>query len=851
MLFNKTEIIELECIAPGKWSIELSSKIFKGRYSYQIHEYGRVVTEEPFEIHSVPEVKSQKLITISDFWNYPVASFFYTSPFREAFYKQNYQPQPECDANTLLLKVNSLFLTSDEILLLSGDSKALGNWNPELSPKFVAVAYGEWNLALPKETFSNNTEFKLAVFDTKTNTTRWESSLNRHFGDLPSGLFVESLYPHNLQRTFRAGGVAIPVFSLRTDENYGVGDFPSLSKMVDWAKLTGQKIIQILPINDTTNDHTWKDSYPYNAISIYALHPLYLGLNNLPLKNEEKAHYYRQKGNELNSFADVDYEQVMSLKLSYIHDLFEERGKEIIQQKDYKDFVQKNEYWLFAYACFCYLKEVNGTPKFQYWNEFSKFDSDELKKWAENPSVKEKLDKIYFTQYLLDKQLVEVKDYAHSKGIIFKGDIPIGVNPYSVDAWTDPHLFNLDTQTGAPPDDFAVLGQNWGFPTYNWEEMAKDGYLWWKKRFTKMADYFDAYRIDHILGFFRIWEIPLSAVHGLLGHFSPALPYSVDEIRWKGFYFDERHVTTPCMWEGDARSLFGDSYQEAFDNYLYSEHGMCYLRGEFATQRQIEDHFQGNGNQDLKEKLLLFCDEVLFIRDKRQPDRFHPRITPYYSKRFLSLSDDQKYAFSQLYEDFYFRRHNDFWKHESLKKLPELLHATGMLACGEDLGMIPACVPDVMNQLQILSLEIERMPKDPHQTFGQLYNVPYLSVCTTSTHDMSPIRLWWTENGAMTQRYYNEVLWKYGASPGESTPELCEQILKNHLNSPAMLVILPLQDWMSIDWEWCKRPAYEERINVPSNPNHYWRYRMQWNIEKLMENSAKHIAYLIEISNRQ
>ena len=186
---------------------------------------------------------------------------------------------------------------------------------------------------------------------------------------------------------------------------------------------------------------------------------------------------------------------------------------------------------MFPYACYCYLRDKNQTPDFRKWGEFSRYDSDRLQRMlGVYPEAKKEIDFWCFIQYLLHTQFSEVKDYAQENGVALKGDIPIGVNRNSVDAWTSPELFNMDTQTGAPPDDFSYFGQNWGFPTYNWQAMAENGFAWWISRFRKMSDYFDAYRIDHILGFFRIWEIPLRATQGLLGTFSPALPYSAEEI---------------------------------------------------------------------------------------------------------------------------------------------------------------------------------------------------------------------------------------------------------------------------------------------------------------------------------
>ncbi len=841
---NHAQPIELACIAPGVWSAEISS--LSRTYSYQIWENEHVVLLEPVGRHSLPEISLANDVAIVDFWNNTaVPSYLKTSAFSQSFFRQNIQTKPQIVfPNTTLFRVESLFLSSSQELILCGNDDTFGNWKGESAARFIPVAYGEWWLPLQTELLSEDTEYKLAIYDKSAKEiVRWEIGANRRLAtQIPRGVFILNLDAFDLQMPFRASGVAVPVFSLRSEKNYGVGDFPSLKKMVDWATLTGQKVIQILPINDTTNNHTWRDSYPYNAISIYALHPVYLGLDEFPLKDEAKNREYRRQGNLLNSLPCMDYEQVITLKTNYVNDLFLEIGERCLATEDYRKFVERNKEWLFPYACYSILRDLNKCSNFQKWPEFSIYNASELEDWVENqPEIKNGKDKIYFAQYLLDKQLSDVRDYAHSHGVILKGDIPIGVNPFSVDAWTDPQLFNLDTQTGAPPDDFAVLGQNWGFPTYNWEEMAKNGYAWWRKRFSKMADYFDAYRIDHILGFFRIWEIPRSAVHALLGHFSPALPFSKEEIEAYGFHFDEESMTCPSMLEEDAKSLFGENLQKALGLFLHQQGEFLYLEDEFATQTQIEAYFSDKASdqqQSLKEQLLLFGDEVLFIRDKRQPDRFHPRISAYLSKRFSGLDECRRSVFGRLYEDFYYHRHNEFWKTESMKKLPELLHATGMLACGEDLGMIPACVPEVMEELNILSLVIERMPKSPNVAFEPLSKIPSLSVCTTSTHDMSPIRLWWTEDQGLTQRYFNEVLWKQGNAPRECTVELCEQILVNHLASPAMLVVLPLQDWMSIDEQWRQRPAEEERINIPANSNHYWRYRMHWTLEDLLKNKG-------------
>jgi 4-alpha-glucanotransferase len=617
------------------------------------------------------------------------------------------------------------------------------------------------------------------------------------------------------------------------------------------------KIIQILPINDTTITRRWTDSYPYNAISIYALHPIYLGLNEFPLKDKKKFLEYRKKATELNALKAIDYEQVLILKENYIRVLFDEIGIKTLKSEGFKTFFDSNEMWLFPYACFTHFRDVNGTADFSVWKKFNRYNKSELENaLVSDTAMKQSLELVYFTQYLLHTQLSAVKQYADKHEVILKGDVPIGISRNSVEAWVEPHLFNMNTQTGAPPDDFSIFGQNWGFPTYNWNEMAKNDYAWWTRRFQKMADYFDAYRIDHILGFFRIWEIPLHSVQGLLGYFSPALPFSVEELKNFDFTFDKTRMTKPFVHTDFLAEFFGEYTSEIIQKYLNRITFEQYKLKDFCdTQAKIKAHFEGKTDEKsniLRNGLYALCNEVLFVRDKNELQKFHPRITAQHTHSYHSLSDDEKTTYNRLYNHFFYERHNDFWASEAMKKLPALIDSTEMLVCGEDLGMIPDCVPAVMRELQILSLEIERMPKNPQQKFENLPTIPYMSVCTTSTHDMSPIRAWWLENRNLTQQYFNEILWKNGLAPEDCTPEICRQILMNHLNSPAMLAILPWQDWMSKSGKLRRKNPEEERINIPANPQHYWQYRMHLTLEDLLEQMElnEEIREMVEVSER-
>ena len=593
----------------------------------------------------------------------------------------------------------------------------------------------DWTVTLPECTADELKDYSYIVMeDGLIRRTEWSHHSARIDGRRASAAITDSWndcpfegcpFPRAHQAEmfdrpgFRGAGTAVPVFSLRTAGDFGIGEFKDLKPLVDWAAATGQCIIQLLPVTDTTRRGEWKDSYPYSPVSSFALHPLYIHLQDLGIRETAA---FRKEQAELNALPELDYPRVFKAKMAWIRKAFETRGAKDLSSAAYKKFYLENAYWLGEYSEFCARRDSNET---------------EYHAWI---------------QYHLDRQFSEMVAYARSKGISFKGDLPIGVSGDSADAYWHPELFNLDSSTGAPPDFFSVDGQNWGFPTYNWEEMAKDDYAWWKSRLRHMSRYFDAFRIDHILGFFRIWEIPAGFKGGLLGHFNPALPYSAEEI--------------------------------------------------YAQSLPIEG---------------------LFHEDPRKPGMYQPLISPDKS----GLEPWQLDRFEALYTDFFYHRHDGFWRRNAEKKLPELLGATGMLACGEDLGMVPDCVPGVMEGESILSLEMADMDK------GRPW--PYLSVCATSSHDMSTLRMQSDEKGN-----------------GDLPPWEVMRILWEHLDSAPMLAIFPLQDWVALDPVLRREDFRNERINQPADPDHHWRYRFHRNLEDLLTSPRfiSSIKALLEDSRR-
>ncbi len=725
---------------------------------------------------------------------------------------------------TLTFRVSAPQLLPGQAVAICGSHPAIGNWNTSRYLRMEYAGQQEWILTVNALGMIFPLEYKYVVVDDKTHAfVCWEEGDNRvvsvdsidgNTSELPDGQ-VLMLYGEPLrlrEQIWRAAGVAIPVFSLRSEHSYGVGDFGDLRRLVDWAVLTGMRVIQILPVNDTTVNHGWQDSYPYNIISVFALHPHYIDLEAAgTLKSKQKMTQYRRRQQELNALAYSDYEAVDRVKMEYLRELFEEKGKVVMDSDDFKTFVRDNEEWLKPYAEWLSQNNQN-TPTIQNTQSF-----------------------YFFLQFLLHQQLKAAADYARSKGVILKGDLPIGVNRESVETKEHPELFHLDSQTGAPPDAFTSKGQNWGFPTYQWS----DGLIsWFHKRLHHMEQYFDAIRIDHILGFFRVWEIPEDAIDGLLGHFSPSLPLTVGEIEYFGLAFRKELFTRPFINDRLIDRIFGIHAQYVRDTFLVRKAYNLYdLREDYATQRKVATAFADRRDESslwIRDGLMRLISNVLFVEDPRQPEMYHPRIGILNEPIYEALGSEDKDAFVRLYNNYFYQRHSMYWGQQALKRLPAILKDSRMLICGEDLGMLPDCVEPVLDKLRILTLEIQQMPKQQGFEFAHLEANPYRSVSTISTHDMSPLRLWWQESPERRQRFYVTMLQKEGRAPEQLPAHLAEEIIARHLYCPSMLCILALQDWLAMDGELRSKHPQDERINVPSDPYNRWKWRMHVTIEQLI-----------------
>jgi len=800
-------------------------------------------------------------LLVIDAWN--TAAFFgnafATAPFKNVLLAEHFTEVKTIPAKnpTHTFRVKAPLLEKNQTLCLLGEGPILGNWQTA-SPVLLNRIAGKDDLSVQLDLRGQPFPFayKYGVFDVAKNSVlRFEAGADRILNDKierDKHTLVNDGFASLPVEHWRGAGVAVPVFSLRSESSFGTGEFLDLKPLADWGKQVGLKLIQLLPVNDTSATNSWKDSYPYAAISAFALHPLYLNLAAVADgKNRRHLKPLEAVRQRLNRMKTLDYEAVMKVKLAFLKKIFPSQKAATFSTAEYKKFFKENQRWLVPYAAFCFLRDKFGTADFGRWPEHKAFDAGKI---AALSRKNEEIAFHFFVQFHLHRQLKEATAHAHACGLVVKGDIAIGVCRHGADAWQSPELFNMEMQAGAPPDAFAAKGQNWGFPTYNWPHMAADDFAWWKRRFAQMGHYFDAFRIDHILGFFRIWSSPAHAVEGILGHFVPAIAIEPGEFAARGIAFDLDRFTRPFITDAVLAEVFGDAAEPVRREFLDAAGERHYhLKPKFATQRQVNDYFaarpQNGRNAKLKTGLFdLISNVLLFAMD----GKYHFRFAIEQTSSFKNLPGDTQAKLRDLYVDYFFRRQDEFWMREAMQKLPALKRVTNMLICGEDLGLVPACVPEVMRDLGFLSLEIQRMPKNPGQEFSRPPDAPYLSVVTPSTHDMSTIRGWWTEDPALTRKFFNLGLGLPGEAPVEATPEIVEAVVRQHLASPAMWSIFQLQDLLGVDGEIRRKDVAAERINVPAIPNYYWRYRLHLTLEKLQraEQFNSHLSRLLRENGR-
>lgn len=804
------------------------------RYHYSVYTADVLVrTEPPTASHTLTIARgTAPVVTVFDRWVEPSAERRLRQGFRVQkagdLLVDRLLTLPCTEGSCYFVLPSEVWAHEGDEIRLVGSTAATGQWDVERGLPLFPIGETLAVKVPAQETF----EYKW-VYRYSDGSVVWEEGGNRLFtpsADLDRRARIEYVEPPRWASCPRQSvpqkvfGTAVPLFSLRTERSYGCGDLSDALTLLQWLHETGQGLLQLLPIYDTTWSRTDRDSYPYNCITTYGIHPLYLDVRQLyGYDRSAKRAHWEERAARLNALDAVDYCAVMELKEEVIDHCFERWYASESKSEEFRSFCSSNDSEVIPYALFCVLRDRHPAADVREYPSYE----ESLAQWRAHgtlegtPAVYEVYRYLYI-QYALYRQLAELRKKADAWSILLKGDLPIGVGRNSVDVWQDPTLFHLDYSAGAPPDPFSQRGQDWGFPTYNWQVMLRDGYRWWKRRMEAMSSYFSAVRVDHVLGFFRIWSIPYGSLNPCVGHFVPAMGYEEDEVAGLCGAAEIRMWKESWLCVHTAEEIWGRDLPLALTQGWLSE-----AQGGYLLKRCKRSDIPPGYWSTYAESL----GECLFVVD--ESGLWHPRILLERTHRFGELPSQIQSRLRALHDDYYYRRNEQLWKSTALERLEALVHGTGMLICAEDLGMLPASVPEVLGMLEIFSLEVLRMSKRSDVTYVRPCDIPRLSVLTTSTHDMPSLRGWWC---SLDDQQRSFICREYGLDPpGESTLPL---LLRSLSRTNASVVIFPLQDWFVLSGYAAEVSVEDEQINYPHDSEHVWDYRMYRTIEDLRHNTS-------------
>ena len=654
-------------------------------------------------------------------------------------------------------------------------------------------------------------------------------------------------------------GTAVPVSALYSKKSCGAGEFSDLIPFADFCKKAGLHIIQLLPVNDTGTD-----SSPYNALSAFALHPLYICLDDIP-----DAHTFKAEIEKLRTAFKPHtpgerfrYRDILHEKNVLLHAIFNKAETQIMadaQGGELAEWIKANQ-WIIEYAVFKNIKRQNYYASWKDWKECAGMRSPSATKItaAWNDPVLKREHLFYaWVQMHLHKQLLKAVTYCADNGISVKGDIPILMNEDSVEVWAHPEYFRSDLRAGSPPDGDNPTGQNWGFPIYNWVNLQATGYRWWKERLRHASQYYHAYRLDHILGFFRIWAITEGETTGLLGKPIPYAEITIEDLKKAGFskerirWMAEPHIKTDAV----QNTVNGD--------YLYAHGLLRKVADRIGTEELWLFKAEIQSEADIRRcELPLEAEAAL---RKKWIDRMLVKAgkdlhgNTVYTAAYLyrnttawgTLSEDEQKQFSLLVEEKEVQQ-NRLWAKQAEDILSELCTSVDMQPCAEDLGAKPAVLPKVLEKLHILSLRVFRWEREWEKNgapFIPLQEYPKNAVAVTSVHDSSTMRQWWEQELSYADMLsFFEALHIDGnirtalcPIEGEKpayTPDLAAALLSALVKVPSIFAVFPIQDWLGLIIDELRTlNVQNERINVPGTVSDLnWTSRLPFPIETLSKN---------------
>ncbi len=633
----------------------------------------------------------------------------------------------------------------------------------------------------------------------------------------------------------RLFGIAVPLGSIRVEGGWRVGEYPDLAPFARLCEGLGAGLLQLLPLNDTGGQ-----SSPYSALSAFALHPLYIRVRDLP-----EAAAAPRAVEALESFAAearpgerFPYGECLEAKLTALRAVYEASADSIAADEGLAAFVRGRP-WLRAYAVYRRLKSSYGERAWRSWPDHRDPTRDEIDAMWDDPAARREQLFHAWMQRRAAEQFGAAAEAVAGMGLVLLGDIPILMNDDSADVWADRRFFDESLRAGAPPDMYSSVGQNWGFPIYDWDAMAEDGYSFWRARVAEAARYYSAYRIDHVLGFFRIWALGDRDETGCLGRFVPGAELGADELSRAGFSPERlRWLSEPHIPGAELRAAV-----PAPEAALVVEAALERIGGEdlYLFKRSIR------GEADLSE-LPLSGAAIEFLKARWRDRAFLPigggRFSPTWSYRgaraWASLSDGERSALEAMIGAASASAELG-WEDRGRRLLSMLGSASDMLPCAEDLGAVPDCVPRVLAELGIPGLRVPRWMRrwdEAGQPFKPLSEYGELSACTPSVHDTSTLRGWWEgEDGrdAFVEAYCPELR----PAPALLDPDGEGAVLAALAKAPSRLFVVQLQDLLDLSARYRSDDPSGDRINVPGSVDGFnWTWRMGPGTEELGRDAA-------------
>ena len=607
----------------------------------------------------------------------------------------------------------------------------------------------------------------------------------------------------------------------------GAGEFPDLVEFADLCVKMGVGLIQLLPVNDTGSQ-----SSPYFALTAFALHPLYLRVADLP-EAGPFAEKIRALTERFGGAERFPFEALLRAKMELLREIYTANRAAIMRQAGkggaLTAWIGGNP-WVKEYAVFRHLKETQGEKSWKDWeNARDPGVKGIAERWNDETLREDHLFWVWL-QAAADAQFSAAAQEVAKRGIILEGDLPILINEDSADVWAHREYFNLDESAGAPPDMYSPDGQRWGFPTYRWDALEKNSFDWWRKRLENAQKYYQAYRIDHVLGFFRIWTSAQKDNTSVLGWFNPASPIREKELAALGF--DENrirwmtlpHITTAEVWDalhtasgadGEAKRIFSEALQRIGSEELWL------FRDTISGEKDIDAL---GLHPAAREFLYRAWHNRLFVEyakgDRAAAWKYRE------SRAWQSLSEEEQAALEGL-----IKKHEaaseKMWEKQGIKLLSMLKESAAMLPCAEDLGAVPACVPKVLEKLSILGLRVVRWHRDwsaEGEPFYPFSDYPELSVCTPAVHDSSTLREWW-EREADQDAFCKFI--GVPSLPRVYNPGAAKIILAKCASAASRFRVFQIQDLLHLSPHWYANDPASERINVPGTLNEFnWTWRL-------------------------